>query len=67
VRIAGRHEELGRPYLYETTKEFLQLFGLSSLDNLPRAQKIRDAEAEIAVRLARHDENTISLEGHATG
>ncbi|MEI8211095.1 MAG: SMC-Scp complex subunit ScpB [Planctomycetota bacterium] len=52
VRIAGRHEELGRPYLYETTRRFLQLFGLQSLDNLPRAQKIRAAEADIANRLS---------------
>jgi segregation and condensation protein B len=52
VRIAGRHEDLGRPYLYGTTRRFLQLFGLQSLDSLPRAQKIRQAEAEIATRLA---------------
>ena len=52
VRIAGRHEELGRPYLYETTRQFLQQFGLQSLDNLPRVQKIRAAEAEIANRLS---------------
>lgn len=52
VRIAGRHEELGRPYLYETTRRFLQLFGLQSLDNLPRSQKIRAAEADIANRLS---------------
>ncbi len=35
VRIAGRGEELGRPYLYGTTKRFLQLFGLSSIEALP--------------------------------
>mgnify|MGYP001819770741 FL=1 len=35
IRIAGRSEELGRPYLYETTKHFLQLFGLPSADALP--------------------------------
>ncbi len=52
VRIGGRNEELGRPFLYETTRRFLQLFGLQSLDNLPRAQKIREAEAEIAERIA---------------
>jgi segregation and condensation protein B len=51
IRIAGRDEDLGRPYLYETTRTFLQLFGLTSLDNLPKLQKIRAAEAEIAVRL----------------
>ncbi len=57
VRICGRLEDLGRPYLYGTTKRFLQLFGLQSLDSLPRAQKIRLAEAEIASRLAA-DPNT---------
>ena len=35
IRIAGRSEELGRPYLYDTTKQFLQLFGLPSGDALP--------------------------------
>lgn len=37
VRICGRSEELGRPYLYGTTKRFLQIFGLRSADRLPRA------------------------------
>ncbi len=54
IRIAGRLEDLGRPYLYGTTRTFLQLFGLQSLDSLPRAQKIREAEAEIASRLSVH-------------
>jgi segregation and condensation protein B len=52
VRICGRHEDIGRPYLYGTTKRFLLLFGLQSLDSLPRAQKIRSAEADTASRLA---------------
>ena len=36
VRICGRSEELGRPYLYATTKRFLQVFGLRSTDSLPK-------------------------------
>lgn len=43
VRISGRSEELGRPFLYSTTKRFLQLFGLSNLDELPRAESLRRA------------------------
>lgn len=35
VRIAGRSEELGRPYLYETTPRFLQAFGLRRIEDLP--------------------------------
>ncbi len=44
VRIAGRSEELGRPFLYGTTRRFLQLFGLRSLDNLPRMELFRSAK-----------------------
>lgn len=41
VRISGRSSELGRPFLYSTTKNFLQTFGLSGLDALPRADQLR--------------------------
>ncbi len=41
VRIAGRAEELGRPFLYAATKRFLQIFGLRSLEELPRAEQLR--------------------------
>jgi segregation and condensation protein B len=43
VRIGGRSEELGRPYLYATTKRFLQVFGLIHLDELPRGDLLRSA------------------------
>lgn len=35
VRVTGRHDSLGRPQLFGTTKRFLQYFGLDSLDDLP--------------------------------
>lgn len=35
IKIVGRHESLGRPVLYGTTKRFLQNFGLGSLRDLP--------------------------------
>jgi segregation and condensation protein B len=35
IKIAGRAEQLGRPLLYGTTPQFLRLFGLGALDNLP--------------------------------
>ncbi len=41
VRIAGRSNDLGNPYLYGTTKRFQEVFGLSSLDALPRGKKLR--------------------------
>lgn len=36
IRIAGRSEELGRPFYYGTTQRFLQVFGLQSLKDLQR-------------------------------
>jgi segregation and condensation protein B len=39
VRIAGRAEEVGRPMLYGTTREFLLAFGLGSLSDLPSAKE----------------------------
>lgn len=41
VRIGGEEDSLGRPYLYETTRKFFELFGLRSLDDLPMAGDLR--------------------------
>ena len=41
VKIVGSSDELGRPFLYGTTKRFLQVFGLRHLDDLPRAEYLR--------------------------
>jgi segregation and condensation protein B len=35
IKIVGKKETPGRPFLYGTTKEFLQYFGLQSLSELP--------------------------------
>ena len=35
VRIAGRKDSPGRPFLYGTTPEFLRHFGLKSIESLP--------------------------------
>ena len=38
IRIAGRKDAPGRPFLYETTREFLVAFGLRDLVDLPKVQ-----------------------------
>ncbi len=38
IRIAGRKESPGRPFLYETTREFLVAFGLRDLADLPKVE-----------------------------
>lgn len=40
VIIKGRAEELGRPILYGTSKEFLDAFGLASLKDLPTSAEL---------------------------
>ncbi len=42
IQETGRAEGAGRPYLYGTTKEFLDYFGLKSLDELPALQDDTD-------------------------
>ena len=42
VRITGRAEELGRPMLYGTTSEFLRVFGISRIEDLPQARELRN-------------------------
>lgn len=48
VRIAGEDDSLGRPFLYETTRKFLELYGLQSLDDLPMADRLRRQRIPIA-------------------
>ncbi len=38
VRIAGRKDSPGRPFLYETTRDFLVAFGLRDLADLPKPE-----------------------------
>jgi len=43
VRIAGRKEVVGKPFLYCTTREFLVHFGLKSLKDLPPLEEFEEA------------------------
>src|SRR5574342_53642 len=38
IRIAGRKESPGRPFLYETTRDFLVAFGIRDLSDLPKVE-----------------------------
>lgn len=47
VRIAGEDDSLGRPFLYGTTRQFLEEFGLGKLDDLPMAETLRRVEEPV--------------------
>jgi segregation and condensation protein B len=44
IRIVGHRDVPGRPALYATTRNFLDYFGLGSLNDLPTLAEIRDPE-----------------------
>ena len=41
IREAGRLNVPGRPILYETTPDFLRVFGLQSLEELPEIELVQ--------------------------
>lgn len=46
IKEAGRSDVPGRPILYETTHEFLDYFGLASIEDLPDIDKILESVKE---------------------
>ena len=44
VGIGGRADLPGKPFLYETTKNFLEHFGIKDIDDLPNALELRQVE-----------------------
>ena len=43
IKIVGRKNVVGRPFLYSTTKEFLIRFGLNDLGDLPKVEDMAEA------------------------
>jgi segregation and condensation protein B len=43
IKIVGRKQVVGRPFMYATTKEFLIRFGLNDLADLPRVEDMSEA------------------------
>jgi segregation and condensation protein B len=46
IRILGKREEVGRPLLYGTTKEFLDFFSLNDLRELPTLREYSELSEE---------------------
>jgi len=47
IRVTGRKETVGRPLLYGTTREFLDHFGLKSLQDLPSPEELQGVPPEL--------------------
>jgi segregation and condensation protein B len=60
IKIVGRKQVVGRPFLYATTKEFLIRFGLNDLADLPKVEDMAEAlglEAPILVEQQPREED----------
>jgi segregation and condensation protein B len=42
IHITGQEDSIGRPLLYGTTSEFLELFGLHAIGDLPEPSRLKD-------------------------
>ena len=62
IKESGRSNMPGRPILYETTSEFLDYFGLSSIDELPDMRDFleeeeKDTEEDVDLYQSKYKEN----------
>ena len=65
IRTVGYREVPGRPELLGTTREFLDYFGLKTLDNLPTLAQLRDVE-NLGVQLEFPETQSVATESVAT-
>ena len=42
VEVCGKSSELGNPNFYGTTKKFLELYGLNTIEELPSIEDIKE-------------------------
>ncbi|ERP92290.1 segregation and condensation protein B [Marinobacter sp. ES-1] len=61
VRVVGHRDVPGRPAMYATTRQFLDYFNLTGLDELPPLSEVRDLE-EIGREIERNMQGGIELD-----
>lgn len=66
IAEAGRKKTLGNPILYATTDKFLNVFGLSSLDELPRPDAVKNLEADVVQQVLHYNDDIEILESNGS-
>lgn len=61
LRISGRKEVVGRPFLYSTTREFLMHFGLKGLGELPPLEEFEETFGSEPVEAIEVSESTETI------
>lgn len=65
LRIAGKSDEVGKPMIYATSKEFLELFGLRDLGSLPTLRDIEEMlpKNEVGATISEEEALAQEMEG----
>lgn len=58
IRSRGRLDTVGRPIQYATTNEFLQHFGLKSLEEMPRLKEFQESDLDFVREKEIKDEHS---------
>ncbi|HVZ38561.1 MAG TPA: SMC-Scp complex subunit ScpB [Candidatus Kapabacteria bacterium] len=66
VAITGRSEGVGRPLLYGTTEDFLRVFGLKGLGDLPKLREIEELMEEGAFSPEKAEVITVDRDSDAS-
>lgn len=73
IRVSGRKNVVGSPFLYRTTKEFLVHFGLNDIRDLPRLEEFGDLIGEninddlvLAIQTAHPSDDGIAVSSEET-
>jgi len=56
IKIAGRKQVVGKPFLYRTTRDFLMHFGLESLDDLPPLEEFEEVFGSVEAEASGEEE-----------
>src|SRR3954470_16559373 len=66
IKIVGRKQVVGRPFMYSTTREFLIRFGLRDLTDLPKIEEMAEALGfEVPAGLSQPSQPQLDLDGGA--
>ena len=64
IRISGRSDEIGKPMLFGTTRDFLILFGLKTLADLPKPRELEELLAAGEKKVGTSEQLDLELSEH---
>lgn len=63
IRITGKKDIPGKPFVYGTTRQFLEYFGLNSLEELPKMEEFTKTSSQAGTLLSLSNRTAEFIEG----